>query len=367
MGFLSKLHDGHANVSFALRGQRTLPVSAQWIGDHVHVLAALDPTFDFLKHKELTSIGGVRMPDLEKRVNAFMSADLGAPRRNRKPQFGSSFLMTVESMLTRLGVARGDSIDVSYVDGGRERTARLPLIEVTPAQAQPSAPLARNAVTRHARANFFTTQGESSTIYAQFSDLSSKIEPAFFERLFAEARDRGARFLVVDLRDLSGGDAEALLELFRYVITQPRRCHLYRSWQRAGESNEMVFDGLLRLEPVAEALRFHGQVILFVGTNTFSAGTFPVVFALDNGLATVIGEPCGNSSARYGMVERVKLPHSNLTFQYSTRVWERARPGAGGAQRPIEPDVRIVPTLEDHLRGRDPVWDYFVATYAKPR
>ena len=68
-----------------------------------------------------------------------------------------------------------------------------------------------------------------------------------------------------------------------------------------------------------------------------------------------------------GMVERVKLPHSNLTFQYSTRVWERARPGAGGAQRPIEPDVRIVPTLEDHLRGRDPVWDYFVATYAKPR
>ena len=129
----------------------------------------------------------------------------------------------------------------------------------------------------------------------------------------------------------------------------------------------MLFDGLYRLEPAPESLRFQGQVILLVGTNTFSAGTFPVVFALDNGLATVIGEPCGNGSARYGMVERVKLPNSNLTFQYSTRIWERARPGAGGARQPIEPNVRIVPTLADHLSGRDPLWDYFVATFVKSR
>ncbi|MCK5147521.1 hypothetical protein KAR48_12260 [bacterium] len=357
MPFIHELGDGHAWVSYSSRDSRYLPLILSWFGDDLHVVSVLDSSYNSLKYAKVLSIGSYETLSLERLVNKVLSSDMGNHFHLRKAQFGNAFWMGNEMLLREVGAADSDSIVVILEQNFHRHEIRLPFAPIR--SAPQYRPFVRNFITAPADTHFYRYHSEYQTVYCQFGSVAAPLSDTFTDELMETARNNKAKTIVLDLRRMSGGDAQPFIDIFRYCISDTQDCWLYRAWQRNGMENREIFDGHYTLLPVAESMRFHGQIVIFMGKTTYSAGTFPVVIAKDNDLALLIGEPCGNNSVRYGQSEKIKLCHSGLTFSHSTKIWQRANPFiADGIY--IKPHVEILPSIKDYQNMRDPVWDYFV-------
>jgi len=361
-GFLAKLNDGHTRLFYSAGASRYLPLGLNWFGDRLYVTGAWDERYKFVQHKEIISISKIPVLELEKMVNSNLPTDRDNIFHLRKEMFGNTFFMVNEDMLRHLKVTMKDEVPVEYRDKEDIKATHVAFIRLT---SEPDYdPFVRNEITRCRNENFYSIHEDLSTAYSQFSDLQKELTSSFYEEMFTKIKEHNIRFLVLDLRNASGGNVESMLEIFRYMIDEPKDCTLYKSWTRNGVKNELQFGGTHTIDPAQKELRFNGRLIVFIGKTTYSAGTFPVVMVKDNNFGLLLGEPCGNNSIRYGEHDRIKLPSTGMTFQYSTCIWERARPGAVESQQFIEPDILIIPSIEDYIQKRDPVWDYFVQNYA---
>jgi hypothetical protein len=74
---------------------------------------------------------------------------------------------------------------------------------------------------------------------------------------------------------------------------------------------------------------------------------------LDMG-AVLIGEPTGEKLDSYGEVLQLTLPHSQLSVQYTTKLFRLSRSGDPIA---LFPDLTVTRSLDDALAGRDPALD----------
>ena len=354
MPFINRLGDGHAWLSQSMRQGRYLPIQLRFFDDDAVIIAVGDSALTSLRHARVLAIGGRPVKEVEAAVNAMQGRDWHNPDQGRKHRFGNGFWMSSELMLRQLGLCRGDSVSLRLARDGREFESALAFLG--PEQLPMANPFSRNAFTAVKDQHRFHYHETSRSLYFQFGCALPPLEAAFVDSMMAAAVDQQAQWLVLDLRCMSGGDAQPLVDLFRYTIADTTDGRLYRVWQRDGAENRCLFDGHYALLPVPSARRFEGRVVIFTSRTTFSAGTFPVVFAMDNGLATVMGSPCGNNSLRYGQSEKVRLVHSGLTFSFSTRIWERMT----GRQSRLMPDIVVAECLEDFIAGRDAVWDRFL-------
>ncbi|MBV8602750.1 MAG: hypothetical protein JO359_14380, partial [Candidatus Eremiobacteraeota bacterium] len=116
-----------------------------------------------------------------------------------------------------------------------------------------------------------------------------------------------------------------------------------------------AFDGHT---PSNNPLRYSGPVYLLIGTQTFSSALLCAVAARDYGLATIVGEETGEPVNSTGEVYPGHSPQLGLLFGFTTKFFTgpKPRPDMQG----VLPDVRIVPTREDIVAGRDPVLAYAV-------
>ena len=179
----------------------------------------------------------------------------------------------------------------------------------------------------------------------RFNIFTAEVAAQFARALRGELK--GARALVIDLRDNGGGEAESMADLASTLL--PAGLSLGRFTDRTGA---------VRLEPYTRAAllstadsfeRFRRPVVLLTNARTASAAEVFAASLRETDRATVIGEAtCG---CVLGIRRRHRLPDGGVLdvseMDYRTARGTRLE-GAG-----LRPDVTIEPTREDLRRSRD--------------
>ncbi|WP_298711927.1 S41 family peptidase, partial [Chitinophaga sp.] len=203
--------------------------------------------------------------------------------------------------------------------------------------------------------------------------------PGFLPAAFAEIKSKGAKQLIIDIRDNEGGADRLGVQLLSYLAHRP--FHYYQKLTVAGVGpysfeeyatfppemeqlkqfikkvgDEYLFtysEGLGLKQPVAEH-GFRGKVCILQNGRSFSVSGEFAAAARNLGIKTV-GEESGggrfgNSSGGFAIVT---LPNSKLTLAVPLLGYHM-HPG-GTATGGVPADVTVLPTVHDVLEGRDVV------------
>ena len=179
----------------------------------------------------------------------------------------------------------------------------------------------------------------------RFNIFTPAVAEAFVRALGGELK--GARALVIDLRDNGGGEAEAMADLASTLV-EPG-ASLGRFTDREGRVQLEPFTRASLVSSADTFTRFRGAVVLLTNARTASAAEVFAASLREEGRASVVGEPtCG---CVLGIRERHTLPDGGVLdiseMDYHTAGGTRLE-GAG-----LSPDVEVTPAREDLRRGRD--------------
>jgi carboxyl-terminal processing protease len=180
---------------------------------------------------------------------------------------------------------------------------------------------------------------------AQFNIFTEEIAAGFVRALRGEAK--GARALVIDLRDNGGGETESMTDIASTLL--PAGTPLGRFTGRDGRAViEPRTRGLL-LAAADALVTFGGPVVVLTGPRTASAAEVFAASLKESGRARVVGEAtCG---CVLGIRRRHRLADGGVLdiseMDYRTAGGARLE-GAG-----VRPEEELAPTRQDLRRGRD--------------
>ena len=247
---------------------------------------------------------------------------------------------------------------LAETDAGEGRAARLQAIAHLfdgPADSFVSLDFRRAGETRvrsaslrrepRTRVPTFDAKREGGARLVRFNIFTPEVAAQFARSLRKELK--GARSLVIDLRDNGGGEADAMADVASGLL--PAGLSLGQFTDRAGQ---------VRLEPFtraslyssAETLeRFQGPVVILTNARTASAAEVFAAAMRERRRALVVGEQtCG---CVLGIRRRHVLPDGGVLdiseMDYRTAAGSRLE-GTG-----LRPDMEVAPTLEDLRRRRD--------------
>lgn len=213
----------------------------------------------------------------------------------------------------------------------------------------------------------------------EFRGKGSKL----YKKMVQDLNKKNAQYLVIDLRDNTGGSYSSSVNLVRHFATQPIRIkmnrRLFRSWHDQPIMNHpkrlmalLMFDVLspkrrwikdgrvhykFKYKPYKAKYHFNGQVFVLTNGLSFSASSQTSAYLNAFSNAIFIGEETGGGAwANNGMqipVYKLKgsgiklmVPQMHLDYQLG--------PDKG---RGIEPDIRVQYHIEEVLSGRDLEWE----------
>ena len=192
----------------------------------------------------------------------------------------------------------------------------------------------------------FEVEGEEHGVrLVRFNIFTPEVAAQFARALKGELR--GARALVIDLRDNGGGETQSMADLASTLL--PPGLSLGRFTDRTGSVwLEPYTRGVLVSTPDAFE-RFGRPVVLLTGARTASAAEVFAASLRETNRASVIGEQtCG---CVLGIRRRHRLPDGGVLdvseMDYHTAGGTRLE-GAG-----LRPDVTVEPTREDLRHKRD--------------
>jgi carboxyl-terminal processing protease len=204
-------------------------------------------------------------------------------------------------------------------------------------------------LTRAARTRLpsFEVRGEGRGVRVVRFNIFTPESAAQFARALQDEL-KGARALVIDLRDNGGGEAESMADLASTLL--PAGLSLGRFTDRAGAVRLEPYTRAALLSSADRFKRFAGPLVLLTGARTASAAEVFAAALRETNRAAVIGETtCG---CVLGIRRRHPLPDGGILdvseLDYHTAGGARLE-GAG-----LRPDVTIEPTREDLRRRRDP-------------
>ncbi len=212
------------------------------------------------------------------------------------------------------------------------------------------------------------------------------------DELFAAAARARADTLVVDLRHNRGGSSALGRQLIHY-LRAPRPVLGYGVTVRVSALARLSYPGLddeLRRAPGARpvaggfafapsdvrddlrdpasdsflpapAAPFGGRVVFLIGADTFSAGAELATVARDNGLGLLVGQPTSQRPTSFGDKLFVELPRSGVLASISYKRFLRPDAARHG-DATLAPDVEVPITAAQLLAGRDPAWDWVLAS-----
>jgi len=178
-------------------------------------------------------------------------------------------------------------------------------------------------------------------------------DPATFDRAidqaFAAIRARQVSRLIIDVRGNTGGQSDAGARIIQYVLNRPAaqvsrarerlnddNNRLRRYPGRAGSMREFTLDDE-RIQPVAAAARFTGQVAVLIDELTYSASILFATTMQDLGLAILVGRPTGGFANQTGNMMPTRLPATGFTAFIATR--DFIRPSGDRRVLPVQPDI----------------------------
>lgn len=318
---VASVGDAHTGLAHWTQGMRRLPVSLRWFRDGWYVVAT-DPPHAGLLGAKLLRVGGVPAADIEARLRRLVSFENDAWAR-----------VQVEGLWSLVDVLHGVAV-LPQADGGRFsfQTVQGEVRELPLSPLRYDSPLFVRAGAvplyqeRQGEAFWTKSLQEGRVAYFKYNDCDRSQRQAFAAAAsnLLKTLDAGkVQKVVVDLRDNGGGDSSVIAPLL---------------------------DGLAERAVGQEPGR------LFVLTNrvTFSSAMLNALQFRQRTAATLVGEPTGGKPNSYGEVREFKLPNSGLVVAYSTKFFGMLP----GDPVSVEPDVRIEPSVQDFLTGRDPVLDW---------
>lgn len=346
---VASLGDAHTRLVFA--ADRYLNVRLSWFADGLAVTAyAGDAGVE--PGDEVIAIGGEAPRKLLSRLRPLIPAD--------NPQwlrFMAAGYLTREAPLRALGlVDEGGGVTFLLRSaGGETREARLEFSSSRPGPADE-------------RPYFgWWVSGDHGWFWLDECKDTPEYRSALNEFFAAVAR-QGVRTVVLDLRRNGGGQSSVEAPLLTYLPA--RVLSAYRVEARASRQalpwfgpgaeltqwfRNLFWDGKRSVpEPTDPHLVFHGEVVVAIGPNTFSAATDLATLLSDNGLASLVGEASGGAPSSYGDVLRFETPSGALAFGVSFKRFTRPDSSLDPAAE-LTPDVELPMTLEDLRAGEDPV------------
>lgn len=210
-------------------------------------------------------------------------------------------------------------------------------------QKERSASLRRETRTRVP--SFESRRVRGGVRLVRFNIFTPSVAAVFARALGGELK--GARALVIDLRDNGGGEAEAMADLASTLV-EPG-ASLGRFTDRDGRVQLEPFTRASLVSSASTFTRFRGPVVLLTNARTASAAEVFAASLREARRASVVGEAtCG---CVLGIRERHTLPDGGVLdiseMDYHTAAGTRLE-GSG-----LSPDVLVAPTREDLSRGRD--------------
>ena len=157
----------------------------------------------------------------------------------------------------------------------------------------------------------------------------------FMYDFFTDVGESSVRSVIIDLRDSRDGTSQVLDELLMYTdhesFTTPAG-----QWRLGMYMMNWNAENVKIVQMDVETI-FDGDIYVLTSSDTFGSATLIAEILQDNGFAVVIGEPCGNMPDGYGEVVVFQTPNSLLTFQVSSKHFERIDRGKAG--EPLIPDI----------------------------
>lgn len=334
------LGDDHTGVDwtqFAAR-EPAIPLGIHWFRDGWRVLS-IQPEQSALLGRKLVAIGGVPMPEVEKRFARILSRDNPWLVKHRMSRF-----VGIAGVLAFLQLAT--SSEVVYTTLGEEgqpldtRLAYLPRAAagaVRRAEFQPARMPYGWANQRPILRGKLLAQDR--ILYVHYNRCEGR----------GVAERRGDTAAAARLPSLAEGFARMTTEI--------------RSALAADQADKLVIDlqfnpggasdfGTRFAEELAtiETLREPGRVFVIIGRRTFSSAIINALDFKQQLGAVLVGEPASGTPNHFGEVREFTLPSSGLRVFCSTKRFGETN----GPFEPLRPDVVAEMSFSDYAAGIDP-------------
>jgi hypothetical protein len=167
-----------------------------------------------------------------------------------------------------------------------------------------------------------------------YSDCYKKVLHEFFKKV----RSNGIRYVAIDIRENYAGSYKIAKEFIKYLP-----CDQYEDYKtitrKAAKLVSVSASSPVKNEKYSD-LTFNGQLYILTSPVTSKAAARFSVVLQDNGLAKVIGEPCGTKPSCYGGRAVFELPNSKLQLVITTK--EFKRPNAAKDKEQFQkPDYQV--------------------------
>jgi hypothetical protein len=320
---LARAHIAH-NTMYPDDSER-LPLDIQWLDEGPVVIAAAAEYKSAILSR-VVRVGGLDAEAFLSRISPYLSYETETWRRAL-----AGVLMPRRLLLSLAGVVKEDKVELT-LEGTQGQFAQV--FPFVPGQtrltrlweANNIPPLLANS---HPEEAFYWRQylPDSDTLYVQYRQCANDPKLKFAEfatQTFAEIDMRKLKRVIVDLRFNGGGNSTIL---------------------------EPLTKGLAARRPTI------GVPFVLIDSLTFSSGVWAARDLRTKAKARLFGRPTGGLQGGYGEAPSRKLPHSQLSFQWTIKRFPMP-------EEPVNPDVQVALTRADLRTGRDPVLE---AAIAAPR
>jgi carboxyl-terminal processing protease len=202
--------------------------------------------------------------------------------------------------------------------------------------------------TRETRVPQFDVRRVGGVAVVHFNIFTPEIATALVRAMREDKTLRGARGVVIDLRDNGGGEAESMIDIASAFL--PTGTRLGAFTDRDGRTVDAPRTRRAMLSAADEITSFRGGLVVLTGGRTASAAEIFVAALKEAGRARVLGEQtCGCVLAirtRHALPDGGLLDVSEMDYRTAR---DRRLEGAG-----IAPDETVAPTRRDIEEHRDP-------------
>jgi hypothetical protein len=218
--------------------------------------------------------------------------------------------------------------------------------------------------------------------YINFVSMDGGYDPffRFLDSAFNDMQQQNIRHLAVDLRHNSGGDSNYGEILLAYITKKNFALSGKKNWKISeayknylltrGDSSSTYHQkktGSIwttghcgpKERKVTKDTVYKGQVYFLTGPFTFSSASMLADAVRQYNLATLVGEPTGESTNDFGEVYTFTLPQSRLRINVTTS-FDVGADCNEKHNRPVVPHVFIKRSVQQILAGHDPVLDYVI-------
>ena len=334
-------HDAHTTMWLVFSQGIDLPLV--WLKDGLYVEW---DTGHLVRGDRIISVGGKSVAQLFQEINQIVWTENSHLVRLEGP-----WMLLSRPYLRQMGLVEQDGVTVVFSRAGRERTVRLPIIDLG-RRREENLPLMTFAI-------------ETERNLAVLTLNMCRFDSEYFLKLrnfFREVREQGINNIALDLRRNSGGDSRVIDLFLSYLNVDRIKTYgstvrySQESWDIARERGTGV-ERFPRSEKANRKvsdknLLFSGRVFVLTSSKTFSSANMFAVTLQDNRIATIIGEPTGNQPSCFGHPLNFEMPRTGIYFKISHKQFFRPESSLDHLDA-VYPDVEIYRTIDDIIQGRD--------------